>query len=234
MFDRHLMAEWLFLNLWDTQKLWIYELFVQKVRFPCCPQAIKVAREHLALLEHSWTVLPFSFECLTCCLMLALSSNMVRIWIIARWHFLYTNNCNSSGPLKSTEVSVFFQRAKRSNTQCGISTGIHGRAVNEVTLVILQTVCNTIERDGRVKTSLIMWILSHLKLLQSLSLPPLGREHFINASQSGCKGDYNKFERMWIREGEGDELYSASDSGDLEKIWVPPTEINFPVTCLLA
>lgn len=162
--------------------------------------------------------------------MLALSSNMVRIWITARWHFIYTNNCNSSGPLKSTEVSFFFQRAKRSNTQCGISTGIHGGAVNEVTLVILQTVCNTIERDGRVKTWLITWILSHLKLLQSLSLPPLGREHFINASQSGCKGDFNKFERMWIREGEGDELYSASGSGHLEKIWVLPTEIKFPVT----
>ena len=72
-----------------------------------------------------------------------------------------------------------------------------------------------------------MWILSHLKLLQSpLTLPSLGGEYCINASQSSCKGD-DKFERIWIREGEGDELYSVRGSGDLEKIWVPPTEINF-------
>ena len=163
--------------------------------------------------------------------MLALSSNMVRIWITARWHFInfILTTVTVLDHWNQLKWVFFFQRAKRSNTQCGISTGIHGGAVNEVTLVILQTVCNTIERDGRVKTRLITWILSHLKLLQSLSLPPLGREHFINASQSGCKGAYNKFERMWIRE-EGDELYSASGSGHLEKIWVLPTEIKFPVT----
>ena len=87
-----------------------------------------------------------------------------------------------------------------------------------------------------VKTWLVMWILSYLKLLQSPStLPTLGREYCVNASQSGCKGDNDKFERMWIREGEGDELYSASGSGDLEKIWVLPTEIKFPATfwCLV-
>ena len=161
--------------------------------------------------------------------MLALSSNMVRTWIIARGHLSNTKSCNSSGPLNALKwFDFFFQRTKRSNTQCGISTGIHGGAVNEVTLVILQTVCNTIDRafsshDG-------IGILSHLKLLQSPSLPPLGREHCRNASQSGCKGDNDKFERMWIREGERDELYSASGSGDLEKIWVLPTEIKFPAT----
>ena len=86
-----------------------------------------------------------------------------------------------------------------------------------------------------VNTWLITWILSRFKLLQSPSLPPLDGEYCINASQSGCKGDNDKFERMWIREGEGDELYSACGSGDLEKIWVLPTEIKFAATfwCLV-
>lgn len=178
-------------------------------------------RPCLSIVLDCFAIFP---QCLTCCLMLALSSNMVRIWIISRGHLSNTKSCNRSGPLNALKwFNFFFQRTKWSNTQCGISTGIHGGAVNEVTLVIIQTICNTIDRafsnhDGMgVKTRLITWILSHLKLLQSLSLPPLGREHCINATQSGCKGDYNKFERMWIREGEGDELYSAIGSGDLEK-----------------
>ena len=67
-------------------------------------------------------------------------------------------SCNISGLLNQLKwVNFFFQCAKRSNTQCGISTGIHGGAVNEVTLVILETVCNTIE----LLAIMMGWELKH-------------------------------------------------------------------------